>query len=704
MNPQSFNHKLSPERLARKAIVYLRQSSERQVQHNRESQHLQYALADRARSFGFTNVEVIDCDLGSSAAVGAAMRIGFERLLAQVALGEVGIVLSREVSRLSRTDKDWCQLLELCQLFDTLIADHEQIYDLNIIDDQLILGIKGTMSVVELKVLRMRMWQGMEEKARRGALIRVAPAGYVLDLDGKVVKDPDRRVRESIELVFRRFREAWSVQGTINWFRRQGVEVPVNKPKVGGGYMICWQLPSSSFIGHLLRNPFYAGAYFYGQRQTKVVLVDGKPIKRRGPRRPPEECRVFIRDHHEGYITWQEHLEIMATIEKNAIRVGGRDPVAAVRKGRTLLAGLLRCGICGRRLDVHYAHRHGANGGCAYYRCRGTRPQGGARCIQLSATRTDTIISTEILRAISPLGIAAALRATHELASRKDDRRCALRRQLEECEYQAARAFEQFNQADPLHRLVAADLERRWNEKLEQIESLKTRITEIERESSILTAEDRTTLLELGRSFAETWEALRAPEMKKKILRSVIEEVIACPDVDKQTLRFVFHWKGDAHTAVDVPMPRPHEFQRTSASDLDLIQKLAASGRSDEEIARVLGAQGRQTGKGHGWTAVSVGTARRNYNIPGCKRNTSDPSVLSLNAAAKYCGVSNTTIKTLVKSGMLACNQVAACAPWEIRREDLDSKPIHDAIEALRCTGKLKTLETSSRQQTFDLW
>jgi DNA invertase Pin-like site-specific DNA recombinase len=703
MNAQSLNHKLSHEQLARKAIVYLRQSSERQVLHNRESQHLQYALAERARSFGFTDVEIIDCDLGSSAAVGAAARIGFERLLAQVALGEVGLILSREVSRLSRTDKDWCQLLELCQLFDTFIADHEQIYDLNTIDDQLILGIKGTMSVVELKVLRMRMWQGMEEKARRGALIRVAPAGYVLDLDGKVVKNPDLRVREAIDLIFRRFQEAWSVQGTINWFRRQGVDVPVNKPKAGGGYGIFWQLPSASFIGHVLRNPFYAGAYFYGQRQTKIVLVDGKPVKRRGPRRPPEECRVFIRNHHEGYITWQEHLEIMATIEKNAIRVEGRDPVAAVRNGRALLAGLVRCGICGRRLDVHYAHRHTANSGCAYYRCRGTRPFGGARCTQLSAARADKIISTEVLRAISPLGVAAALRATQALASRKGDQRCALDRQLEECEYQAARAFEQYNQADPRHRLVAAELERRWNEKLQEIISLKARITDIEREASILTAEDRTTLLELGHSFAETWEALRAPEMKKKILRSVIEEVIAIPDAEKQTLRFVLHWKGGVHTSVDVPMPRPHDVHRTSLSDLDLIQKMAASGREDEEIARVLGAQGRRTGKGHPWTAISVGTARRNYHIPGCKQSTPDPSVLSLNAAAKYCGVSNTAIKALVRSGMLACNQVAACAPWEIRREDLDSKPIRDAIEALQRTGKLTTAGTNSRQKTFDL-
>src|ERR1700757_1149247 len=222
------NPKIKPEHLARKAIVYLRQSSERQVRQNKESQLLQYAVAERVRAMGWEQVEIINSDLGSSAGIASAQREGFERVLSLVALGEVGIVGSREVSRLSRTDKDWCRLLEVCQIFGTLIADEQQIYDLNYLDDQLVLGIKGTLSVVELKVLRQRLQAGQESKARRGGLLKRLPVGYAVDAMRKVALHPDRRVCEAIQLVFAKFRERWSVRQTFQWFRDQDLELPVN--------------------------------------------------------------------------------------------------------------------------------------------------------------------------------------------------------------------------------------------------------------------------------------------------------------------------------------------------------------------------------------------------------------------------------------------------------------------------------------------
>jgi len=279
--------------LDRKAIVYLRQSTEKQVKDNQESQRLQYALTDRARDLGFKRVEVIDIDLGSSASLGAARREGFDRLIASVAVGEVGIVLSREASRLSRTDKDWCRLLEVCQVFGTLIGDAENIYDLSLMDDQLILGIKGTMSVVELNILRMRLLAGMEEKARRGEFARTLPPGYIYDGGGKVVKDPDKRVREAMEMVFRKFRGIRSIRQTFMWFRSEGLELPVNK-SYGNGIKIVWQLPTKCFITDVLKNPYYAGAYVWGRRQTEKVVVDGKIQKRQGKMLRPEECKVLI--------------------------------------------------------------------------------------------------------------------------------------------------------------------------------------------------------------------------------------------------------------------------------------------------------------------------------------------------------------------------------------------------------------------------
>jgi DNA invertase Pin-like site-specific DNA recombinase len=253
MTHHELNPKILPHHLERTAVVYIRQSSMQQVKHNLESQHLQYALVDRAKAFNFCRIEVIDRDLGISAASGGEERQGFKQLLASVAMGDVGIIFSRELSRLSRTDKDWCQLMEVCQVFNTLIADAEQIYDLNLLDDQLILGIKGTLSVVELKVLKQRLLQGMQEKAKRGELIRVLAPGYVQDLSGRIVKDADLRVQEVIELIFRKFRQIGSIRQTYRWFCEERIECPVNKSK-GGHFQITWQLPVQTFIASVLHN------------------------------------------------------------------------------------------------------------------------------------------------------------------------------------------------------------------------------------------------------------------------------------------------------------------------------------------------------------------------------------------------------------------------------------------------------------------
>src|SRR5262244_758061 len=280
-----YSPKIKPEHLARKAIVYLRQSSEKQVRYNLESQRLQYEVADRIRNLGWRDVEIIDSDLGSSAGMAAARREGFERVLSLIALGEVGIVGSWEVSRLSRTDKDWCRLLEVCQIFGTLIADEQQIYDLNYLDDQLVLGIKGTLSVVELKVIRQRLLAGQESKARRGERFKRLPAGYAQDLMGKIMFHPDRLICEAIQLVFAKFRELWSVRQTFQWFRDHDVELPANPIQ---GTRLAWKIPSQSLIRDILRTPFYAGAYVWGRRPVTTMLVDGRLEKRQSAMRLPK--------------------------------------------------------------------------------------------------------------------------------------------------------------------------------------------------------------------------------------------------------------------------------------------------------------------------------------------------------------------------------------------------------------------------------
>lgn len=286
-------------------------------------------------------MEIIDSDLGFSAAMAAARREGFEPVLSSVALGEVGIVGSRDVSRLSRTDKDWCRLLEVCQIFGTFIADEQQIYDLSYLDDQLVLGIKGTLSVVELKVIRQRMQAGQESKARRGELFKRLPVGYVLDLMGKVVLHPDQRICEAIRLVFVKFREQWSVRQTFQWFRDHDIELPANPIQ---GTRPVWKIPTQSLIRDILINPFYAGAYVWGRRPVTTMLVDGRLVKHQETRRQAEECRVFIPDHHVGYIDWATYEENRRMIQRNSVNSQGDESMSAIRAGQgQLCTGQLTC-------------------------------------------------------------------------------------------------------------------------------------------------------------------------------------------------------------------------------------------------------------------------------------------------------------------------------------------------------------------------
>jgi DNA invertase Pin-like site-specific DNA recombinase len=675
--------KITEHHRSRKAMVYLRQSSPKQVEENLESRRLQYAMADRARALGFRQVETIDCDLGKSASLGAADRTGFDDIISSVAKGEVGMVLSREVSRLSRTNKDWCQLLEVCQIFDTLIGDEQQVYDLSSLDDQLVLGIKGTMSVVELKVMQMRMLRGQEEKARRGELFKRLPSGYVRDGDCHVVRTPDQRVREAIELVFRKFRELWSIRQTFQWFRDHDIQLPVNPAR--GGNELIWQVPTQGFVRDVLVNPFYAGAYVWGRRPSETVFVDGQLKRRQGRLRRPEECRVFIPDHHEGYIEWQIYEENQTIIRGNNMNWKSDESTSAVRNGCGLLTGLLRCGRCGRKLHVRY---WGKRGTAARYLCKGEFDSGGEYCLGFGGDRVDRRLSQEILKVISPLGIEASLQTIANLTSCEDDRRRALVRRLEQLEFDARRAFEQYNEVDARNRLVAAELERRWNIKLEEIEQVQSSIAGLEEQAPNLSDPDRERILAMGIRFEEVWHSeYCSGELKKKIARTVIKEVIAS-DADDNSLHFVIHWKGGVHTELTMPRPKSATAQRTSMEALEIIRRMAVR-YGDDQIASVLNRLGHRTGKDKRWNQNRVHTARRNHSISGQKRAIPDPEILSLTQAAKDCSVSNKTIERLVESGKLAMRQVTPRAPWEIRRSDLDAEPVKSIVDHLRRTGKL---------------
>lgn len=587
------------------------------------------------------------------------------------------------MSRLSRTDHDWCRLLEVCQLFGTLLGDDDQVYDLGLMDDQLILGIKGTLSVVELKVLQMRLIQGQEAKAARGELERLLPPGYVRDRSGKVVKDPDVRVQQAVELIFSKYRELGSCRQAYLWFRTEEVDLPVNKSR-GGSMQIVWQPPTLSFVSSVIHNACYAGAYVYGRRVTDKILVNGRVVRRGGRVLKAHEARVCLWDHHDAYIDRSTFDENLKRLKEKDMRSRDSEKVAAIRGGQGLLTGVLRCGRCGRRIHVHYWGRQGTG---ARYICKGDYDAGGRYCLAFGGRTVDRRFEQLLLEVISPIGMEASLLACEQLRSRGHEQRNALEKQIEQLQYEAQRAFEQYDEADPRNRLVAAELERRWNSKLEALERAQVSRTAIDQQRVEVGEAEQAEILSLGRNFDQVWRDKALPiENKKMILRTVLEEAIVDLDEDGEVLRFVVRWKGGAHTRFDMPKPVSGAGRKTSLEDIEVIRKMALH-YSDDKTASVLSKLGRRTATGKRWNQSRVGAARRRYKLgtPAAL----DPDVLHLGSAARYCSVSQTTIKRLVAKGLLAKEQVVPYAPWEIQRSDLESEPVCSILDHLRKTGRL---------------
>jgi hypothetical protein len=405
--------------------------------------------------------------------------------------------------------------------------------------------------VVELKVLRQRLQAGQESKARRGKLFKRLPVGYVRDALGKVVFHPDRRVGEALQLVFVKFRERWSVRQTFQWFRDHDVELPANPIQ---GTQLVWKIPSQSLVRDILINPFYAGAYVWGRRPVATLLIEGRLEKRQAATRRAEDCRVFIPHHHVGYIDWATYEENRRMIQRNSVTWEGDEAMTAIRAGQGLLVGLLRCGHCGRKLHVRY---WGGRGTHARYLCKGDYDDGGEYCLGFGGASVDRRLSQELLKVISPLGVEASLKALEELRAGEMAQRSILSSKLEQLEYDARKAFEQYDAVDARNRLVASELERRWNEKLEEVESTQRQLADLNTQRHVLSPDEETRIRWMGENFSETWQSDHCPPtLKKMIFRTALEEIIVSADAENKTLQFTLHWKGGtAHGTRDGKAP-----------------------------------------------------------------------------------------------------------------------------------------------------
>ncbi|MGB7465125.1 MAG: recombinase family protein, partial [Candidatus Acidiferrum sp.] len=464
---------------------------------------------------------------------------------------------------------------------------------------------------------------------------------------GKVVFHPDQRVCGAIQLVFEKFRERWSVRQTFQWFRDHDVELPANPIQ---GTRLVWKIPTQSLVRDLLCNPFYAGAYVWGRRPVATVLAEGRLEKRQGATRRAEDCRVFIPDHHVGYIDWATYEENQKMIRRNSVNWQGDESMAAIRAGQGLLVGLLRCGHCGRKLHVRYWGGTGTN---ARYLCKGDYDDGGQYCLGFGGASVDRRLGQELLKVISPLGVEASLKALEELSAGDAAQRATLSNKLEQLEYEAKKAFEQYDAVDARNRLVAGELERRWNEKLEEVETTKQRLSSLNEKRWSLSSDEEESIRLMGENFAESWHSDSCPPtLKKMIFRTTMEEIVVRADADKKTLEFTIHWKGGVHTQLTMERPRSAAEIATPVEALEIIRRMAVR-HGDDQIASVLNRLGHSTGKGKRWNQERVATARRNHSIPGQKRALPDPDRVSLSEAARICGVSHRTIERLVEAGLL---------------------------------------------------
>ena len=386
------NPKLTSERLRRRAIVYVRQSSIGQLTHNRESRRRQYDLEKHARELGFQAVVVIDEDLGRSGS-GLIERPGFQRLVAEVCTGEVGAVLCIEASRLARNGRDWHHLIELCGMVGAVVVDPDGVYDPAIVNDRLLLGLKGTMSEFELSLLRQRSVEAIRQKASRGELQFLLPVGLCWTAAGKIDKDPDRRVQQSLELVFNKMTELGSVRQVLLWLRQEKVKLPAlpcdrSKPEM------IWKIPIYNTVLKILKNPAYAGAYAFGKTEARTKVVDGRARKTAGHYKPRSEWTVLLREHHPGYISWEQYERNQALLAANAHMKSRMEPKAG-RGGRALLSGMLRCRRCGRMLHLSYS---GTGSNVLRYHCRGAHLNHGADwCISFGGLRVEVRRSKHFL-------------------------------------------------------------------------------------------------------------------------------------------------------------------------------------------------------------------------------------------------------------------------------------------------------------------
>lgn len=662
--------KIKPSHTARKAFIYVRQSSPSQVEHNRESTARQYALGDRAHQLGWSKdqVTIVDDDLGLSGA-SADKRSGFARMLSEVALGQVGIILGLEVSRLARNNADWYRLLELCGLTDTLIGDNDGVYHPALFNDRLLLGLKGTMSEAELHIIRARLDGGIRNKAARGELRRGLPVGFVWgEGDGEVLFHPDEAVVAAIRSVFERFAEFGSARRVWLWLRSEAPSFPLQDGPAG---QIRWVVPTYTAIHHILTNPVYAGAYTYGKSRCERYVDAHGAVKKRMRHLPMDQWSVLIKDHHHGFIDWETFETNQRRLDSNT-RPGPHRKGGIVREGCALLQGIGICGHCGRRLSTHYRGRNSTPG----YHCAGKDiVEGrGVYCLNVGGVAIDEAVANAFLAAVTPAAIEAMKMAVEQGRTNHDDALAQWRLEIERLRYDAEKAERRYRAVEPENRLVARGLESDWESKLRELAAAEAELRrrELQRPATI-SAEQLWHIQALSADLRQVWHAPTTSDRdRKELLRILLEEVVLNLKRAEAHAHLTLRWRGGAVTTLDIPVPRFRpQGPRTDEDTISLLRRLALL-YPDEVIAGILNRQDRRTATGERFTANHVGNLRRYRDISRFQPPAEPPAgeIVTIRKAAEILGMNTSSIHRWLADGFIAGEQVTPGAPWQIRITD----------------------------------
>src|SRR6266446_4769630 len=675
------NPKIQEQHRRKPAYIYLRQSTPGQVLHHRESTERQYALRGKARELGWSEslIRTLDQDLGKT---GTEMtrREDFKTLVADVSMGQVGAVFALEVSRLARSNLDWQRLLELCAFTSTLVIDEDGCYDPADFNDGLLLGLKGVMASAELHFLRARLQGGKLHKAQKGELRFPLPVGFYYDEESRIILDPDEEVRGAVSLVFRLFRETGSAFAVMQRFAASALRFP--KRSYGGawdGKLIWGRLTHGRVLG-LLKKPSYAGRYVFGRYQyRREISPEGKVHHRKQAVAMPN-WRVSLQDHHEGYISWEEFLHNQERLEKN--RTNGEETVLAgpAREGLALLQGLLLCGCCGRRLTVLYT----GNGGIyPRYQCNWLRRESlgtSKECLNLRCDLLDAAIAEEVLKALQPAELELALAAMQELESRDQTILRQWQMRLERAEYEAALAERRYHEVDPSQRLVAATLERRWNDALLQLDDLKKQAAEFQRqEARVATPEQKAKVLALARDLPRLWHApTTQAKDRKRMLRLLIKDITVEKPFNQKQLLVHIRWQGGACTDVTVQLP-PNiaDRLRYPVAVVDRVRDLAHS-FLDAEIADQFNREAHASATGKRYTVKMIQWIRRCHCIP--RAALKKPDELTVQQAAKHFSVSNGVIYYWIEHTLLQARRLNGGTPYWITLNASDEQRLRDWV------------------------